>query len=157
MALKVFDLQCEHSHIFEGWFGSHEDYDAQQARGLVTCPVCGSASITKRLSAPRLNVAHLHAPEPAPQQRQAEAPAGASEAQKIAALQAAVLTQVRAMLRNTENVGARFAEEARRIHEGEADERPIRGTASREEREALAEDGIEVMALPDFLDDDRLQ
>ena len=62
------------------------------------------------------------------------------------------------MLRNTENVGARFAEEARRIHEGEADERPIRGTASREEeREALAEDGIEVMALPDFLDDDRLQ
>ena len=130
MALKVFDLQCEHSHIFEGWFGSHEDYDAQQARGLVTCPVCGSASITKRLSAPRLNVAHLHAPEPAPQQRQAEAPAGASDAQKIAALQAAVLTQVRAMLRNTENVGARFAEEARRIHEGEADERPIRGTAS---------------------------
>ena len=107
----------------------------------------------QRLSAPRLNVAHLHAPEPAPQQRQAEAPAGASDAQKIAALQAAVLTQVRAMLRNTENVGARFA--AR--HEGEADERPIRGTASREEREALAEDGIEVMALPDFLDDDRLQ
>ena len=82
MALKVFDLQCEHSHIFEGWFGSHEDYDAQQARGLVTCPVCGSASITKRLSAPRLNVAHLHAPEPAPQQRQAEAPAGASDARK---------------------------------------------------------------------------
>ena len=81
MALKVFDLQCEHSHIFEGWFGSHEDYDAQQARGLVTCPVCGSASITKRLSAPRLNVAHLHAPEPAPQQRQAEAPAGASDAE----------------------------------------------------------------------------
>ena len=61
MALKVFDLQCEHGHIFEGWFGSHEDYDAQQARGLVSCPVCASATITKRLSAPRLNVAHLHA------------------------------------------------------------------------------------------------
>ena len=60
------------------------------------------------------------------------------------------------MLRNTENVGARFAEEARRIHEGEADERPIRGTASREARGA-GRDGIEVMALPDFLDDDRLQ
>ena len=72
MALKVFDLQCEHSHIFEGWFGSHEDYDAQQARGLVTCPVCGSASITKRLSAPRLNVAHLHAPP----RQQAEATPG---------------------------------------------------------------------------------
>lgn len=148
MALKVFDLQCDHGHIFEGWFGSHEDYDAQQARGLVSCPVCGSASITKRLSAPRLNVAHLHAPatQPAP-------PAGASEA----ALQAVVMRQVRALLRNTENVGARFAEEARRIHDGDADDRPIRGTATREEREALAEDGIDVMAVPDFLDDERLQ
>lgn len=152
MALKVFDLQCEHGHIFEGWFGSHEDYDAQQARGLVSCPVCGSASITKRLSAPRLNVAHLHAPaaQPAP-------PAGATDAEKMSALQAVVMRQVRALLRNTENVGARFAEEARRIHEGDADERPIRGTATREEREALAEDGIDVMAVPDFLDDERLQ
>ncbi len=152
MALKVFDLQCEHGHIFEGWFGSHEDYDAQQARGLVTCPVCASASITKRLSAPRLNVAHLHAPaaQPAP-------PAGASDAEKMAAMQAVVMRQVRALLRNTENVGPRFAEEARRIHEGDADERPIRGTATPEERESLAADGIDVMALPDFLDDDRLQ
>ena len=86
MALKVFDLQCEHSHIFEGWFGSHDDYDAQQARGLVTCPVCGSASITKRLSAPRLNVSHLHAPAQPP-----AVPAGASDAEKMAALQAVVM------------------------------------------------------------------
>lgn len=152
MALKVFDLQCEHSHIFEGWFGSHDDYDAQQARGLVTCPVCGSASITKRLSAPRLNVSHLHAPAQTP-----AVPAGTSDAEKMAALQAVVMKQVRALLRNTENVGPRFAEEARRIHEGDADERPIRGTATPEEREALADDGIEVMAVPDFLDDERLQ
>ncbi|MDF3859156.1 DUF1178 family protein [Achromobacter denitrificans] len=152
MALKVFDLQCEHSHIFEGWFGSHEDYDAQQARGLVTCPVCGSASITKRLSAPRLNVAHLHAPASQP-----ALPANASEAEKMTAVQAVVMRQVRALLRNTENVGPRFAEEARRIHEGDADERPIRGTATPEERASLAEDGIEVMAVPDFLDDERLQ
>lgn len=152
MALKVFDLQCEHSHIFEGWFGSHDDYDAQQARGLVTCPVCGSASITKRLSAPRLNVSHLHAPAQPP-----AVPASASDAEKMAAVQAVVMKQVRALLRNTENVGPRFAEEARRIHDGDADERPIRGTATPEEREALAEDGIEVMAVPDFLDDERLQ
>lgn len=152
MALKVFDLQCDHDHIFEGWFGSHEDYDAQQARGLVTCPVCGSATITKRLSAPRLNVAHLHAPSAKPL-----VPAGASDADKMAALQAAVMRQVRALVRSTENVGPRFAEEARRIHEGDADDRPIRGTATVEEREALAEDGIEVMAVPDFLDDERLQ
>ena len=152
MALKVFDLECEHHHIFEGWFGSHEDYDAQQARGLVTCPVCGSAHITKRLSAPRLNVSHLHAPATAP-----AVPAGASDAEKMAAVQAIVMKQVRALLRNTENVGPRFAEEARRIHEGDADDRPIRGTATPEERESLAEDGIDVMAVPDFLDDERLQ
>lgn len=152
MALKVFDLECDHSHIFEGWFGSHEDYDAQQARGLVTCPVCGSTTITKRLSAPRLNVAHLHAPAAQPL-----VPPGASDAEKMAALQAAVMRQVRALVRSTENVGPRFAEEARRIHEGDADDRPIRGTATVEEREALAEDGIEVMAVPDFLDDERLQ
>ncbi|CAB3846099.1 DUF1178 family protein [Achromobacter mucicolens] len=152
MALKVFDLECDHSHIFEGWFGSHEDYDAQQARGLVTCPVCGSATITKRLSAPRLNVAHLHAPAAQPL-----VPPGASDAEKMAALQAAVMRQVRALVRSTENVGPRFAEEARRIHEGDADDRPIRGTATVEERAALAEDGIEVMAVPDFLDDERLQ
>ncbi|MGN6659294.1 MAG: DUF1178 family protein [Achromobacter mucicolens] len=152
MALKVFDLECDHSHVFEGWFGSHEDYDAQQARGLVSCPVCGSATITKRLSAPRLNVAHLHAPAAQPL-----VPPGASDAEKMAALQAAVMRQVRALVRSTENVGPRFAEEARRIHEGDADDRPIRGTATVEEREALAEDGIEVMAVPDFLDDERLQ
>ena len=152
MALKVFDLQCEHSHVFEGWFGSHEDYDAQQARGLVTCPTCGSAHITKRLSAPRLNVSHLHAPAAQP----AAVPAGASDAEKMAALQAVVMKQVRALLRNTENVGPRFAEEARRIHEGDADDRPIRGTATPEERESLADDGIAVMAVPDFLDDDHL-
>jgi hypothetical protein len=152
MALKVFDLQCEHSHIFEGWFGSHEDYDAQQARGLVTCPVCGSASITTRLSAPRLNVAHLHAPAARP-----AVPSNASDAEKMAALQAVVMRQVRAVLRNTENVGPRFAVEARRIHEGDADDRPIRGTATPDERAALAEDGIDVMAVPDFLDDERLQ
>ena len=81
MALKVFDLQCEHSHIFEGWFGSHELRRAAGARpGHVPCLRIGVDH--QRLSAPRLNVAHLHAPEPAPQQRQAEAPAGASEARK---------------------------------------------------------------------------
>ena len=72
-------------------------------------------------------------------------------------MQATILRQVRELIRKTENVGPRFAEEARRMQTGDADERPIRGTATAEERQALSEDGIEVMALPDFLDDDRLQ
>jgi len=149
MALKVFDLQCDRGHVFEGWFGSHDDYDAQRARGLVACPVCDSHEIVKRLSAPHLNVAHLHAPQPAA--------AGGPLATATAVLQAQIMRQVREMLRKAENVGPRFAEEARRIHEGEADDRPIRGVATPEERAALADDGIEVMAVPSFLDDDRLQ
>ena len=75
----------------------------------------------------------------------------------VVQMQAAVVQQMREFVRKTENVGDRFADEARRIHEGESDERPIRGTATREEREALVEEGIAVVALPDFLDTDRLQ
>lgn len=154
MALKVFDLQCEHGHVFEGWFASHDDYEAQQARGLVACPVCGAARVDKRLSAPRLNVGHFDdtAAAPAPPR-----PAGGQPQPAQAQMQAAIMKQLRDMLRKTENVGPRFAAEARRIHEGEADERPIRGTATPDERAELAADGIAVMALPDFLDDDRLQ
>ena len=164
MGLKVFDLQCEHGHLFEGWFGSHEDYDAQQTRGLLTCPMCHSATIEKRLSAPRLNVGHFDA-----ESRISDgAGAGASasretvvasspEALQLAQIQAAIMQQMRELVRNTENVGSGFAEEARRIHEGESEERPIRGTATPEEREALVDDGIAVVALPDFLDADQLQ
>jgi len=150
MALKVFDLQCEHGHVFEGWFASHDDYDTQRARGLVACPVCNSKEIAKRLSAPHLNVSHLHASQPA------QASASDKDA-AMAALQAHVLRQVREMARSAENVGPRFAEEARRIHEGEADTRPIRGTATQEERAELASEGIDVLALPAFLDDKQLQ
>lgn len=155
MALKVFDLQCEHGHVFEGWFGSHDDYDAQRARGLVSCPVCDSKEIVKRLSAPHLNVAHLHRPPAAPAQAPMRTQGGGGA--PMSTLQAQVMRQVRELIRNTENVGPRFAEEARRIHEGDADDRPIRGVATPEERAALAEEGIDVLAVPAFLDDDRLQ
>ncbi|MVW70576.1 MULTISPECIES: DUF1178 family protein [unclassified Bordetella] len=168
MALKVFDLQCDQGHLFEGWFSSHEDYDAQQARGLLTCPVCDSANITKKLSAPHLNVSHLREPSSQANAVAANPPAAAparstetavasADHEAIARIQAAVLQEMRRIIRNTEDVGPAFAEEARRIQSGEADERPIRGTATAEERAALTEEGIEIMALPDFLNDDRLQ
>lgn len=152
MGLKVFDLQCEQGHVFEGWFASHQDYDLQREQGLVSCPVCNSLQINKRLSAPRLNVAHIHSPTlPAkPLERR-------DETMSMVNIQAAILKQVREWVRNAENVGQRFAEEARRMHEGESAERPIRGTATLKERLALIEDGIEVVALPDFLDDEHLQ
>lgn len=163
MGLKVFDLQCEHGHLFEGWFGSHEDYDAQQSSGMLTCPMCQSATIEKRLSAPRLNVGHFYEP------RASEISGGGAsasretvlaaspEALQLAQIQAAIMQQMRELVRNTENVGSGFADEARRIHEGESEERPIRGTATPEERESLVEDGIAVVALPEFLDADHLQ
>lgn len=163
MGLKVFDLQCENNHLFEGWFGSHEDYDSQEARGLITCPVCQSGSIVKRLSAPHLNVGHFLADAGGPASAREgtsadrEVVAATPESGQMAQLQAAILQQMREFIRKTENVGERFADEARRIHEGSADERPIRGVATREEREALAQEGIAVVALPDFLDTDRLQ
>lgn len=157
MGLKVFDLQCEHGHVFEGWFGSHEDYDSQQARGLVTCPVCQSAVIEKKLSAPRLNVGHYAEPVQPSASESREVVATSQNANQIAQMQAFVLQQMRELVSYTENVGERFAEEARRIHAGESDERPIRGIATREERESLAEEGIAVVSLPDFLDVDRLQ
>jgi len=160
MPLKVFDLQCEREHVFEGWFSSADSYDSRQARGLLSCPVCNSTAISKKLSAPRLNVSHIRAADVAPAQAPAKAgraPVAAPAQAQMAKLQAEVLRQMREMVRNTENVGARFAEEARRMHEGETEERAIRGTATPDEREALASEGIAVMPIPDFLDDDRLQ
>lgn len=172
MSLKVFDLQCDQGHVFEGWFGSVDNYESQQARGLLSCPICSSSRVSKKLSAPRLNLGHAKGPDPvagtgsAPAAGPGSAVAAtgvaatavaAPAAAQMAQLQAQVMRHIRQMLRNTEDVGVRFAEEARRMHDGEAQERAIRGTATREERRELAEEGITVMPIPEFLDDDRLQ
>ena len=139
--MKVLDLLCAHGHSFEGWFGSEDDFQSQLGRSLVECPMCGDNAIVKKLSAPRLNLG-------------ATAPAAAPAAPKreVAAMdpqmQAAWMKMVRHVLQNTEDVGSQFAEEARRIHYGEAAERNIRGEASREETEALLDEGISVMPLP---------
>ncbi len=135
--MKVLNLRCAHDHRFEGWFGSDEDFESQLGRGLVTCPACGAATIDKLPSAPRLNVSGLKQEEVA-----------AAPGERVAALQAAMLNAVQQMMANTEDVGARFPEEARRIHYGEVEARGIRGQASREDAQALREEGIEVVALP---------
>ena len=142
--MKVLDLQCALGHGFEGWFGSEDDFQSQLGRGLVECPVCGDTAVAKKLSAPRLN---LGAREPAPPAK-AEARQEVMAAPTDAALQAAWLRMVRHVMANTEDVGEKFAEEARRMHYGEAGERNIRGQASREETEALLEEGIAVLPLP---------
>ncbi len=160
MSLKVFDLQCEQGHVFEGWFASADNYESQLAKGLLSCPVCNSRHVNKKLSAPRLNLGHgkpnaaatVSAVPPA-----AGSAVAAPAAGQMAQLQAEVLRHIRQIVRSTENVGAKFAEEARRMHDGETAERAIRGTATPKEREELAQEGIAVMPIPDFLDDDRLQ
>jgi hypothetical protein len=135
--MKVLNLQCSRGHDFEGWFASEDDFQGQLARGLVECPMCGDTAVSKMLSAPRLNLGAS-----APESRQDVATVPGPE------LQAAWLKMVRHVMANTDDVGERFPEEARRIHYGEAQERGIRGQASREETEALLEEGIGVVPLP---------
>ncbi|PUE10796.1 hypothetical protein B9Z51_00085 [Limnohabitans sp. T6-5] len=156
--MKVLDLQCRQGHSFEGWFGSQDDYDAQRARGLVTCPMCNDSEITKMLSAPRLNLGHGVAPatdssDVKPSAEAPTAPATAASAlpadmPSLAHMQAALMNMVRHVMDNTEDVGSQFAEEARKIHYGESEERNIRGQATREETEALLDEGIDVLPLP---------
>jgi len=136
--MKVLNLQCAHKHGFEGWFGSEDEFQGQLERGLVECPICGDTGISKLPSAPRLN---LGASEPAKPKQEVIATADPS-------MQAKWLQMVRHVLANTEDVGERFAEEARRIHYGESEERNIRGQASPEETESLLEEGIGVLPLP---------
>lgn len=140
--MKVLNLQCAHQHGFEGWFASEDDFQSQLARQLVACPVCGDTGVAKLPSAPRLN---LGATAGAVEQA---APAPSEPDPKLAARQAAWLKMVRHVMANTEDVGEQFAEEARRIHYGEAEERNIRGQASREDTEALLDEGITVLPLP---------
>lgn len=159
MTLKVFDLQCEQGHVFEGWFGSLDNYEQQREQGLLSCPVCNSQQVNKMLSAPRLNLGgHATSTEPAAQPQSGKThPVAAPGNAELAALQASVMRRLREMVRHADDVGSRFAQEARKIHSGEQEARPIRGVATAEECEALADDGIAVMPIPGFLDDDRLQ
>jgi hypothetical protein len=142
--MKVLDLRCLQDHRFEGWFASEEDFRSQSARALIACPCCGDTTISRLPSAPRLNVSGAREPRAAPA---AAAPA-ASDTPVEMTMQAAWLRAVQHVMSHTVDVGERFAEEARRIHYGEADERAIRGRATRDEAEALRDEGIDVMSLP---------
>lgn len=134
--MKVLDLRCAQGHRFEGWFASDADEAAQRERGLLACPMCGDADVKRLPSAPRLN---LSSAEPVATTLALPAPDDP---------QANWLRAMRKVMANTEDVGDRFPEEARRIHYGEVAARGIRGRASPRDAQALAEEGIEVMALP---------
>jgi hypothetical protein len=136
----VFNLGCENSHRFEGWFASSEDFDRQVGGKLVSCPMCGNGNISRLPNAAYLNTSHRERPARA-------TPAAA--AQQYANVGVELLARlVEHIVENTEDVGAAFPEEARKIHYRETPERRIRGTASRDEVEALKEEGVEIVALP---------
>jgi hypothetical protein len=136
--MKVINLRCTHGHTFEGWFASADDFLDQNGRGLVECPLCADKVIQRMPSAPRLNLSGARTEE-------LSAPAAVAPSEDM---QSRFLRAMRHVIANTEDVGAQFADEARRIHYGESPERSIRGQASADDREALRDEGIEVHPLP---------
>ncbi len=150
--MKVLDLRCGAGHAFEGWFASEGDYGSQRERGLLDCPVCGNAEVMRLPSAPRLNLLGARPPElgtaRTPGPASGPAPTSTTEVAMHGNAARRFVEAVAELLNNTQDVGPRFAEEARRIHYGESEHKAIRGQATPEEREALADEGIEVFTLP---------
>jgi hypothetical protein len=132
----VFDLKCGAGHVFEAWFGSSGDYEDQRARGLLACPLCGDAEVAKAVMAPNV---------PAKGNRKDDAPPNPAAVK--AALAAMAEAQKKALDGSTW-VGGAFANQARAMHDGEIDHKPIHGQASAEEARALVEDGVPVAPLP---------
>lgn len=131
----IFDLKCApRGHVFEAWFGSSEEYEAQRARGLVSCPLCGSGEIDKAPMAPAVGAKGNRADGPPPAQ--------------VKALLGAMADAQKKMLETSEHVGPRFADEARAIHLGEAEARAIHGQATPQQADALREEGVPVAPLP---------
>lgn len=172
--MKVLNLQCSQQHSFEGWFASEDDFQSQLARGLVECPMCCDNSIRKMPSAPRLNLGAYQTAgsgfESPSQQinesagsheltRQQNAVtnsavgAAGAPSDHSPAEQAAFFTALRQMVADTEDVGDKFAHEARAMHYGDAQARSIRGKASLRETQELLQEGIDVLPLPPQLTD----
>ena len=154
----VFDLKCDQGHLFESWFRSSAAYDEQLASGLVECPYCGSTHVEKAPMAPnvgakgnqKLETVQKAAPPSVPEQAPASTMAAPSpELRELADKAAKAMADLQQHVeKNCENVGKDFAEEARKIHYGEAEERGIYGESSLEEAQDLLEEGIDVMPLP---------
>jgi hypothetical protein len=148
-----YALACEQAHEFESWFPSSEAFETQRKRGFVTCPYCDSAKVEKQVmapsvarkdKAPNLPVPELPAPGPQPV---------AVMSEKEQELRAALRALREHVMKNAENVGKGFVEEARKMHYGEAEERSIYGEADLAEARALLEEGIDVLPLPVVPDD----
>ena len=132
-----YQLSCDQAHGFEGWFSSSDDFDRQVSSGFLTCPICGSAQVSKTLMAPSVSTAR------GKESRQ-QMVMDAARGEVIAKMR----EMVKAVRANAEDVGERFPEEARRIHYGEAEQRGLIGQATLKEAAALLDEGIEIAPLP---------
>lgn len=140
-----YDLICEHGHAFDGWFRNSAAYDEQAGRGLVTCTHCGSAKVEKQLMAPGIPVKS--------NRRSAQKMVAAPADPRLAELMTMMREMRRHVEENAEYVGDRFAEEARKIHYAESEQRGIYGQTTPDEAKALIEEGIAVHPLPRLPED----
>ncbi|KJC51402.1 DUF1178 family protein [Bradyrhizobium sp. LTSP857] len=158
-----YALHCDHDHAFESWFQSSSAYDSQVKRKLVTCPICGSAKVEKAIMAPRIvgkkgRGRATAPPEPAAETTTTTAEAAPSGSTSLMMAQERELrTKLKELrdhiVKNADNVGERFANEARAMHYGDKEHRPIYGEASPDEAKSLIDEGIEVSPLPTLPED----
>ena len=151
-----YTLRCEKDHAFESWFQSSSAYDSQVKRKLVSCPACGSAKIEKAIMAPRIVSKKGRDKAPAETSAPAEAPATESTSLMMAQereLRAKIKELRDHIVKNADNVGESFPNEARAMHYGDKEHRPIYGEASPEEARALVDEGVEVSPLPTLPED----
>jgi hypothetical protein len=144
----VYELTCAHAHRFEGWFASADDYTSQRERGLVTCPICDDGHVER---VPSARVSVPKGGPPAASTSGAPSQSRTPSGDVTGALPAELLAKLREVVKETENVGTRFPEEARRIHYQEVPARPIRGQASADDAKALQDEGIDFSSVPPFL------
>ncbi len=155
-----YSLQCAEGHEFEGWFRNAGDFDAQAHSGHLTCPICGGAEVSKALMAPAVSGTRddARAPGPAVEPAVDEAPAVQTPEPAVPVMampnpqQAQIVDMMRKLRKliteSADNVGSRFASEARAMHHGETEQRSIYGEATPEDTRELVEEGIEILPLP---------
>lgn len=142
--MVIYNLLCKKKHSFEGWFPSFEDFQKQADKKLISCPTCGTTKVEKMPHACAVHVKKEQPPAP-PAKTNTPAPAAPPTAAEFKEMLIRVHHYVK---ENFEDVGPRFAEEAKQIHKGEAAERPIHGTATLSEVKELVEEGVPCMPLP---------
>jgi hypothetical protein len=154
-----YNLRCDRGHGFESWFQSSSAYESQEKRKLIGCPVCGSDKVERAIMAPQVvskKGRERVAPEPAP--AETTAPAAAATTPLMMAQERELRAKLKELrdhiVKNADDVGERFPNEARKMHYGDIEHRPIYGEASPDEARSLIEEGIEVSPLP-VLPDDR--